>query len=118
MTINPNKRYIQYGCGLAAPEGWINFDASPTLRVQKIPLVGKTIVKFLHPVIFPDNVKYGDIIAGLPGIEPESCDGIYCSHVLEHLARNYVNQLDQGEADASLAFIRASLMGQEKDRRV
>ncbi len=76
--------YVQYGCGLSAPNEWLNFDASPTLRIQKIPLIGKRLVK--NRVVFPDNVKYGDILKGLPGISNESCDGIYCSHVLEHLS--------------------------------
>ncbi|MGD0843134.1 MAG: methyltransferase domain-containing protein [Geobacteraceae bacterium] len=31
------------------------------------------------------NVEYGDIVKGLP-ISPESCNGVYCSHVLEHLS--------------------------------
>lgn len=75
--------YVQYGCGLSAPEGWKNFDASPTLRLQKIPLIGM-IAK--NKVNFPPAVKYGDIIKGLPGIASNSCDGIYCSHVLEHLS--------------------------------
>lgn len=75
--------YVQYGCGLSAPEGWINFDASPTLRLQKMPLIG-FIAK--NKVKFPPNVRYGDIVKGLPGIEKGSCEGLYCSHVLEHLS--------------------------------
>jgi SAM-dependent methyltransferase len=74
--------YIQYGCGLSAPTGWLNFDASPTLRLQKIPIAGKL---FRNKVDFPENVLYGDIVKGLPNIKPGSCDGVYCSHVLEHL---------------------------------
>ena len=77
--------YVQYGCGLSAPEGWVNFDSSPTLRLQKFPLIGEIAKKKVH---FPDNVKYGDIIKGLPDIKRNSCDGIYCSHVLEHLCLN------------------------------
>ena len=80
------SNYIQYGCGLSAPEGWENFDASPTLRIQRIPLMGKIVTNKM--VTFPRTVKYGDIVFGLPGIEENSCDGIYCSHVLEHLSLN------------------------------
>jgi predicted SAM-dependent methyltransferase len=76
--------YVQYGCGLSAPQGWLNFDASPTLRIQRIPVIGKTLSQ--RKVIFPDNVKYGNILKRLPGIAYNSCDGIYCSHVLEHLS--------------------------------
>lgn len=78
-----NKQYVQYGCGMCAPLAWINFDSSPTVRFERIPLIGQLYKK--NAVRFPDNVQYGDIVRGLP-IEAESCDGIYCSHVLEHLA--------------------------------
>jgi predicted SAM-dependent methyltransferase len=75
--------YVQYGCGWSAPEGWINFDASPTLRLERLPCFRRFIKKNRQP--FPPNVLYGDIIRGLP-IEQGSCKGMYCSHVLEHLA--------------------------------
>ena len=76
--------YAQYGCGLSCPDGWINYDASPTLRLQKIPLVG-ALVRSMSRAKFPKNVKYGDIIKGLP-LKDGSVKGLYCSHVLEHLA--------------------------------
>ncbi len=75
---------VQYGCGLSAPLDWVNFDSSPTLRLQRLPLLGR----FIRKVDFPSNILYGDIIKGLPGIEENSCDAIYCSHVLEHLSLN------------------------------
>ena len=34
---------------------------------------------------FPENIKYGDIVRGLP-LEDQSVDVVYCSHVLEHLS--------------------------------
>jgi ubiquinone/menaquinone biosynthesis C-methylase UbiE len=34
---------------------------------------------------FPENVEYGDVVRGLP-VDENACDGVYCSHVLEHLA--------------------------------
>lgn len=76
--------YVQYGCGLSAPDGWINFDSSPTLRIQKLPVLGASSSRFLN-ARFPKSVRLGDITEGLP-IEKNSCDGIYCSHVLEHLS--------------------------------
>lgn len=75
--------YIQYGCGWSATEGWLNFDASPTLRFERFPLLGQLYTK--NAKRFPANVEFGDIVAGLP-LSTESCRGIYCSHVLEHLA--------------------------------
>lgn len=78
------KIYVQYGCGLSAPNQWINFDVSPTLRIQKTPIIGNILKKKLN-TIFPSNVKYGDIIKGLP-MEENSCSGLFCSHTLEHLS--------------------------------
>lgn len=75
--------YVQYGCGLTAPESWVNFDVSPTLRLQKVPLIGSLLIR--SGPRFPPGARYGDITKGLP-IADESCVGIYCSHVLEHLA--------------------------------
>lgn len=75
--------YVQYGCGWSAPEGWRNFDASPTLRFERLPVVGRLYQR--NAKRFPQQVEYGDIVKGLP-IRPGSCDGVYCSHVLEHLA--------------------------------
>jgi len=77
------NHYVHYGCGWCAPEGWVNFDASPTLRLERIPGLRVFIKK--NPQPFPPNVIYGDILRGLP-IEQGSCKGMYCSHVLEHLA--------------------------------
>lgn len=133
--------YVQYGCGLTAPTQWKNFDVSPTLRIQKLPIIGKFLKSQLNAE-FPSNVIYGNIIEGLP-IEDNSCDGIYCSHVLEHLslddfkltlqntyrvlkdggifrcvvpdieflARQYIKNLEAGDAEASVKFIEDSMLG-------
>lgn len=136
-----NKKYVQYGCGLSAPKEWINFDVSPTLRIQNTPIIG-TILKSSLSANFPKNIRYGDIIKGLP-IKENSCDGLYCSHTLEHLslndfrlalknsfkilkkdgifrcivpdiehlARTYISQLESGNSSASTSFINDTLMG-------
>lgn len=83
--------YVQYGCGFSAPDGWLNFDASPTLRFERSPL---GFLYTRNSRRFPTAVRYGDIVRGLP-IPDSSCRGLYCSHVLEHLA------LD--DCDAALA---------------
>ena len=75
--------YVQYGCGMSGPTGWRNFDSSPTLRFERIPLIGRLYTK--NERRFPPTVEVGDIVKGLP-LAPESCRVVYCSHVLEHLA--------------------------------
>jgi len=81
--VQSDELYVQYGCGFSAPEGWLNFDASPTLRFEKLPLIGKLYTK--NSKRFPRNVYYGDVVKGLP-IESGTAVAVYCSHVLEHLA--------------------------------
>ncbi len=135
--------YVQYGAGLCGPQGWVNFDVSPSLRLQRIPIVGR-FLKACGPK-FPATIRYGDIIRGLP-IAENSCDGIYCSHVLEHLsledfraalrntlrylkdgarfrfvvpdlehlAQSYVNDPDD---DAAMKFMRAAHLGHESRPR-
>lgn len=133
--------YVQYGCGLSAPKEWVNFDVSPTLRIQKTPVIGSLLRSRLN-TIFPDNVRYGDILKGLP-VADGACDGLYCSHTLEHLAlddfrlalrnsykvlkpggifrcivpdlefaaREYIRQLDNGQKEASIGFMHETLLG-------
>lgn len=76
---------IQFGCGLSCPNGWSNYDASPRLKVEKLPILG-WLLRQSNKSLFPIDVKFGNIVKGLP--HPElSVDAVYCSHVLEHLDR-------------------------------
>jgi|GEM_PF-4523785 len=85
MPEQDNSLYVQYGCGLSAPDGWLNFDASPTLRLQRLPFgLGAAAKRFIQPR-FPENVRYGDVTSGLP-LQDNCCKYVYCSHILEHLA--------------------------------
>lgn len=72
---------VQYGAGFSAPEGWVSFDSSPTLRVQRVPVLGPMIAGSK----FPAGVRIGDVLRGLP-VASGSVDRAYCSHVLEHLS--------------------------------
>lgn len=77
--------YIQFGCGLCAPTSWINFDAGPIFWIEKrLPFLKRVMVKRGLPD-YPDNIRYGDVIKGLP-VRAASAKAVYCSHVLEHLA--------------------------------
>lgn len=132
-----DSRLVQYGCGLCAPKSWRNFDASPTLRLQRVPFLGRLI--FGKRTRFPPNVEFGNVVDGLP-LEGHSCDAVYCSHVLEHLSlqecrgalretyrilrpggifRGVLPDLEiyvqdyvcNGSADAALEFMRKTLLG-------
>ncbi len=84
MEETCGKHYVQYGCGLCAPPNWVNFDVSPTLRLQRLPIIGVAFAG-CGTVRFPKNSRYGDIVRGLP-LPPGSCLAAYCSHTLEHLS--------------------------------
>lgn len=77
--------HVQYGCGFSAPKTWLNFDASPTLRFERLPFIGKLYSKNKNR--FPLNVEYGNIVNGLP-VPDAVCKVVYASHILEHLALN------------------------------
>lgn len=77
--------YLQFGCGLCAPENWKNFDAGPAFWLQRnFPFLKGMLIKRGYPD-YPRNIRYGEIVRGLP-VRPGSARGVYCSHVLEHLA--------------------------------
>ena len=80
--FKPEPRFVQYGCGINAPDVWINFDASPTLRLQNIPLVGPLITR--GRARFPASVRYGDVVRGLP---------ITTGSVMEYMHPMYWNTL-------------------------
>ena len=134
--------YVHYGCHFIAPKEWLNFDASPTLRFERLPIIGKLYTK--NEARFPENVRYGDIVKGIP-LPDGSCSGVYASHVLEHLsfqdfhkaisntfrllqsggifrlvvpdlevfARSYLDGLASGCADANCTFLRKTYLGCE-----
>lgn len=131
---------INYGCGRHAPDGWLNFDASPTLRIERLPIIGLAF----RNNRFPANVRFGDIVRGLP-VPDGSVKAVYASHILEHLAledfraalqntyrmmapggtfrlivpdlqaqiATYVEHTGMGKRDANDFFLRTTFLGQE-----
>jgi SAM-dependent methyltransferase len=85
-VLGKGTSYVQYGCGLCAPEGWINFDASPRLRIERVYGL-RSVLRASIGHLFPPNARFGDIVRGLP-IADGSAQGVYCSHVLEHVPRD------------------------------
>jgi hypothetical protein len=138
--------YVQYGCHHCAPAEWVNFDASLTLRIERIPIIGRFIKK--NAARFPANVRYGNIVSGLP-IPDGVVRGLYASHILEHLSRDdfgialrnsfrllapggifrlvvpdlearaevYLAAVQSGSSEASDVFMRSTRLGLERRRR-
>lgn len=75
---------LQIGAGLDGPPGWLNLDASPVLRLQRLPLVGGVFRRMVPPE-FSSNVAHGDVTAGLP-LADGAAGIVYTSHMLEHLS--------------------------------
>ena len=129
---------VQFGCGLDAPDGWINYDASPSLRLQR---VAKPLARRLGPK-WPAAVRYGDVVRGLPH-DPGTVDTVFSSHVLEHLPLQDFRQtlanvhrmlkpggvfrsvlpdlrvaiqtyLDSDEPDAAVRFMSGTMLGLER----
>lgn len=80
---------LQVGAGLDGPAHWLNTDASPTLRLQRLPVIGGLLQGLIRPRFAP-SVVYGDVVRGLP-LAPDSVQIVYSSHVLEHMAFEDLN---------------------------
>ena len=75
---------LQIGAGLDGPASWMNVDASPTVRLQRMPVMGTVFQRWIAPRFSP-RIVYGDVVRGLP-LATGSVDVAYSSHMLEHLA--------------------------------
>ena len=75
---------VQFGSGPTAYPGWLNYDCSPTLRIQRLPIVG-ALARRKMSTVFDRSVLYGDTRTGLP-LGAGTVSFLYCSHVLEHLS--------------------------------
>lgn len=78
------KKMLNFGCGPGiVADGWVNSDASPTLILQKLPLIGAPLTR--NRVKFDSRVVYKNIL-NIGESEFNSYDYIFSSHVLEHLS--------------------------------
>jgi len=85
MEMNKNGICLNIGCWIDVAEGWENIDASPYVKISKIPLIGSRVLSAIGAPTFPKSIKHGDLLKGL-NLQPESCELIFASHVLEHLS--------------------------------
>jgi hypothetical protein len=77
---------VHYGCGDKVGKSWLNFDSSPMLKVERLPLVGGLLHKIAGGgTPFPRDVRYGNILDG-PLVPPGTATSVFASHVLEHLS--------------------------------
>ena len=139
------KRLFNLGCGFSAADSFENYDASLTLRLERLPLVGRLVKKNARR--FPANVQYGDIVKA-PLCPDGFASAIFCSHVLEHMplsdmrlalhnmhrmlapggvlrvivpdlsarARRYIHAYDDGSPDAASTFLESSCLGKSEHR--
>jgi SAM-dependent methyltransferase len=77
---------IHFGCGDKVGASWLNFDTSPMLKVERIPIIGG-VLRLLAGggAPFPRQVLFGNIVNG-PLVDEGSAVAVYASHVLEHLS--------------------------------
>ena len=73
--------FIHVGCHFTVGPSWENFDASPTLQFEKIPLIGKLYTK--NERRFPAEVKFGNIVKSAL-CPPGTADAVFASHMVEH----------------------------------
>lgn len=103
MTNTKNDLLVQYGCGLSQPDGWLNYDSTPSIFISRLPFF-RSLAQSLWQCRFqrhyttkpvPPNLQilrniaysralYGDITKGL-NLPANSCRQVYASHVIEHL---------------------------------
>ena len=88
VSENVHKELLKLnlGCGLNAPSGWINIDASFTARLSKWKKLYKVVCKVTStkPIPWPENIKIVDVREGLPFLDG-AVQAIFRSHMLEHI---------------------------------
>ena len=80
-------RYVNIGCGHSVGADWENYDASPTLRLERLPVLGRLVKKNKNR--FPPEARPGDITRGPIGA-PGTVSAVFCSHMLEHVSHEYM----------------------------
>lgn len=88
---------LNVGCGLNAPDGWVNIDLSWAAWLAKHPYLKKWLyhLKIISEKVYqtpwPSNILIHDITKGLP-CSDNAAEGIFASHLLEHLTRSQAKE--------------------------
>lgn len=92
---------INLGSGTNIVDGWVNIDKSWNIYLSRFPTIKKLLYKLglISEGTFGANwrgkkIIRHDVTKGLP-FKTQSCDVIYCSHLLEHLAYNEAKKVCQ-----------------------
>lgn len=81
---------LNLGCGLNAPEGWLNIDGSLQVLFARMPKLKSLLVGLgLYPrsqaeIAWPSNIMRLDLRHPLP-FKENSFSAVYSSHTIEHL---------------------------------
>lgn len=84
------SKKLHLGCGLTAPDGWVNLDGSWNAWLAKSPVLRRALraLRIVPPeqleIPWNPNVLIHDVTKGLP-FEDNSFSAVYASHLLEHL---------------------------------
>lgn len=74
---------VHFGCGLRAPQSWVNCDSSPRVWIDKIP----GLSFFGYKKRFKPWVRRINVTRRLP-FRDSSVTHVYSSHMIEHLDSN------------------------------
>jgi len=82
---------LNLGCGSIRPLGWVNTDGSWNANLQRIPILGKVVNRFLNTVHYEDNNLIYMNLNNKWGYRDNSVDIVYASHLFEHLSLSSAN---------------------------
>lgn len=91
--IIPKERRLHLGCGLTAPQGWVNVDGSWNAWVHQHPAIfslmsaARLVSHEESSVKWPTNILIWNLRKPLP-FPDGHFDCLYASHLVEHLHHN------------------------------
>jgi predicted SAM-dependent methyltransferase len=93
MRVNSRADRLHLGCGLIAPDGWLNVDGSVQATLARLPWIRRALssLRLAPPgqasIPWPNNVLRWDLRRRLPFADGRFA-AVYSSHLLEHLYRS------------------------------